>query len=102
MIGRSADPTTERQLLLRGWRQITVLQVLVALATLPMLRVQPALTLLATAFNLAAILNTRRIHRARAAQMGVQPSRTGRDLRSVATCVAVSALWALALALWSR
>lgn len=63
MMGRSTEGLPEPQLLLRGWSQAIVLQAVVTLATLPMLRVQPASTVAATVFNLVAILNTCRIHR---------------------------------------
>lgn len=68
-----------------------------------MLRVHPAPTVAGTAFNFLAILNTRRIRRARATRKGAQPSlSTGKDLASMSACVVVSALSALTLVLWPR
>jgi type IV secretory pathway TrbL component len=60
------------------------------------------LTIAATAFNLLALANTGRIYRNRVIAAGEPSATTGRDLATVAACIAGTALCAVALAGWPR
>ncbi|TPG16816.1 hypothetical protein EAH86_08410 [Pedococcus bigeumensis] len=99
---RSAEDSTRERLPLRGWWHVFAGQMLVTLLMLPMLRLHPALTLAATGFNLLALANTVRSVQARTAAARRGRPASGRDLIAVAGCIAGTALWAVALAVWPR
>lgn len=102
MAAKSAEELAQPPFPRRVWRPIIIGQAVVTLLTLPMLRVHPGLTEAATSFNLLALANTIRIYRNHAAAAGQPLANPGRDLATVAACIAGTALCAVALASWRR